>query len=554
MKNRLLSFAAVLALCLSLCPAAFAAGPVTVTKTNIKADGVMNAEGYGSVVSYVDEEAGHFQTGLIDRNGAVLFPYTETVYGQYRVSDGIVSLTQNLYEVLYYYSEETETETLVSPQYYHLDGTPLFDTSAYGSGTPMQNGYAIVCPYVDNVFDALKPQLVDQHGTVVYTFPEEFAGGGLGDFGDSWYSGIGFYSDLRLGWPREGLVGCYHFESEVIGDPDAIYYMDMSGNRAFSLSENYDYIDAWWFWNGFAAVQDGQTGLFGFINKSGNLAIPCAYTDVIGFDDGLAGAKKDGKWGYINAQNETVIPFMYDDAYGAGDGLAAVVKDGKCGLVDYNNNVVVPLEYDDISSYTDGAAYAVKDGCIYIITGYDSSAADVPSAWAAEEVSAAIEAGLVPEALRQNYTKAISRGDVAQMFINLLEAASGKTIDEIMADKGVSINSGAFTDTADKAVLAANALGIIQGVGHNKFDPDGTLTRAQIAAIINRAARVMGVETEGYTHSFTDVAGHWVSDELGWPVHAKIIEGVGNNRFDPDGKLTTEQAIAITYRALQALR
>jgi len=123
-----------------------------------------------------------------------------------------------------------------------------------------------------------------------------------------------------------------------------------------------------------------------------------------------------------------------------------------------------------------------------------------------------------------------------------------------MDEKGVQPNVGAFTDTNDKAVLEANALGIINGVGNNKYDPDGTFTRAQIAAIINRIARVLGVETEGYSHSFTDVAGHWVYSELGWPSSVGIINGVGNNKFDPDSELTTEQAIAITYRALQVLK
>ena len=176
------------------------------------------------------------------------------------------------------------------------------------------------------------------------------------------------------------------------------------------------------------------------------------------------------------------------------------------------------------------------------------------SAWAEAEVSAAISSGLVPENLQQNYPYPVSRGNVAQMFVNLLEKSSGKTIEQIMAEKGVAIDTAAFVDTTDRAVLACNALGIINGIGNNQFSPDGTFTRSQIAAIINRAARVMGVETEGYTHGFTDVKGHWVDSELGWPVHAGIINGVGDNRFDPDGKLTTEQAIAIAYRALQILK
>ena len=173
-----------------------------------------------------------------------------------------------------------------------------------------------------------------------------------------------------------------------------------------------------------------------------------------------------------------------------------------------------------------------------------------------KEVEAGILEGLVPAELQQNYTTPVTRGQVAQMFINLLEKATGKTVDEIMAEKGVAINENAFTDTTDKAVLAANALGIINGTGNGKFSPDGTLKRAQIAAIINRVAKVMGVGTEGYTHEFTDITDNykWADSELGWPVYAGIINGVGGGKFNPGGDLTTEQAILITYRALGALR
>ena len=178
---------------------------------------------------------------------------------------------------------------------------------------------------------------------------------------------------------------------------------------------------------------------------------------------------------------------------------------------------------------------------------------NVPSSWAQAEVEAAIAAGLVPEELQQNYTGAVTRGQVAGMFIRLLELSAGRGIDSILAEKGVRIDSSAFTDTTDKNVLAAHALGILNGVGDGRFDPEGTFTRAQIAAILNRTAQVLGVETGGYSHSFMDVSGHWAEAELGWPVHAGILNGVGDGRFDPDGVLTTEQAIVMAQRALEAL-
>jgi len=176
-----------------------------------------------------------------------------------------------------------------------------------------------------------------------------------------------------------------------------------------------------------------------------------------------------------------------------------------------------------------------------------------PSSWAKPEVEAAIVAGLVPQELQQNYQNNVTRGEVAQMFINLLEKASGQTVEEFMAVQGVSVDYTVFSDTDDPAVLAANALGIIEGIGSGRFDPDGVLKRAHIAGLANNIAKVLGVETEGYAHTFTDVSGHWVEPWLGWPVHAKIIEGEGDNKFNPEGLLTTEMAIVLAYRALTPL-
>ena len=142
---------------------------------------------------------------------------------------------------------------------------------------------------------------------------------------------------------------------------------------------------------------------------------------------------------------------------------------------------------------------------------------------------------------------------MAQMFINLIEQASGMGIDDFLAMKGVSINESAFTDTTDRAVLAANALGIIQGVGGGRFDPAGVFTRSAIAVMVSRVAQALGINTEGYTQSFSDMNGHWAAPYLGWPVSVGIINGVGNNMFDPEGNLTIEMTIVLAFRALAPL-
>ncbi len=179
-----------------------------------------------------------------------------------------------------------------------------------------------------------------------------------------------------------------------------------------------------------------------------------------------------------------------------------------------------------------------------------------PSSWAKEEVEECIRINLVPHQLREAYDLPITRGQVSRMIVNLLEKASWKTADMLVKAAGKEIDSDTFTDTKDSAILAANALGIIKGVGDDRFNVNGLLTRAQMAALINRVANALGVDTTGFTHDFTDITGSsaWAYDELGWPVQMGIIKGVGGTRFAPGNPLTREQAMLIVYRAFDVLK
>ena len=215
-----------------------------------------------------------------------------------------------------------------------------------------------------------------------------------------------------------------------------------------------------------------------------------------------------------------------------------------------------------ISSFSGPAANVISNGYTLYVNGTalsgttesESTAEETPSSWAVEEVSAAIELGLVPENLQKNYTSEVSRADVAELFINLITEASGKSVSTLLSENGAEIDQSAFTDTTDYNVFAANALGLINGIGNSKFGPDYSLTRAQLAAILTRCAKLLGTDTSGYTHSFTDVSDHWVDSELGWAATVNVFKGVGTGEFKPDDALTVEQAIAVTYRALQVLK
>ncbi len=174
-----------------------------------------------------------------------------------------------------------------------------------------------------------------------------------------------------------------------------------------------------------------------------------------------------------------------------------------------------------------------------------------PSAWALEEVNAAIAAGLVPAELQNGYTNGISRGQLALMLSSLLEKTGAAL---------PTTGEAAFTDTTDANVLAAANLGIINGYkqddGSFMFKPENTLKRSEMAAIINRVAKVLGAETTGFDAEvkFEDTAAHWCNSELGYPVHMGIVKGTSDTTFSPENTLTVEQTIMMVYRTFTALQ
>lgn len=122
----------------------------------------------------------------------------------------------------------------------------------------------------------------------------------------------------------------------------------------------------------------------------------------------------------------------------------------------------------------------------------------------------------------------------------------------------VSAKGNAFTDITDaetaQNVEVLQMMGVISGVSPNRFDPNGSLTRAQFTkmAVI---AQGRGDEMSSY-ESFTifpDVkSSHWASGYINLAVRGekKFISGFANGIFGPAQKITFGQAVTILMRLL----
>lgn len=117
---------------------------------------------------------------------------------------------------------------------------------------------------------------------------------------------------------------------------------------------------------------------------------------------------------------------------------------------------------------------------------------------------------------------------------------SGKTCPS--AEYTDVIKSAWYHEAVDYVIDA----GLMNGIGNNKFDPQGTVTRAMVATVLWRMNGSPIVENAA---TFTDVeAGSWYAAAVAWAEAEGIITGINDTTFDPMGAATREQIAVMLWR------
>ena len=122
----------------------------------------------------------------------------------------------------------------------------------------------------------------------------------------------------------------------------------------------------------------------------------------------------------------------------------------------------------------------------------------------------------------------------------------------------------AFTDSADIKVDAdvvdtLVSLGIVEGFEDGSFQPNGTVTRAQMAKMIY-VLRTGNSDASAYNDdktSFTDIGSHWARGYIKYCQSLGIIAGKSNTKFVPNEKVSAQEAakmllVTLGYNAQKA--
>ena len=89
--------------------------------------------------------------------------------------------------------------------------------------------------------------------------------------------------------------------------------------------------------------------------------------------------------------------------------------------------------------------------------------------------------------------------------------------------------------------------GTIKGRSETEYEPEGTVTRAEFAAMITRA---LGMNAQGYRGGYNDVKpGEWYAEEIQAIVDAGVMSGDADGNFRPNEAISREEMAKVIVNA-----
>lgn len=136
----------------------------------------------------------------------------------------------------------------------------------------------------------------------------------------------------------------------------------------------------------------------------------------------------------------------------------------------------------------------------------------------------------------------VTRGQMAALLSRALRYKDGGTIDRFVDD-----DTSIFEKDIDRLATAGVTLGC-NPPDNDRFCPDSTVTRGQMAAFLHRA--LPGLPEVRAAIDFADDDGSVFEADIEWLYSRGITQGTSATTFDPTNPVTRAQMAAFLYRAL----
>lgn len=173
--------------------------------------------------------------------------------------------------------------------------------------------------------------------------------------------------------------------------------------------------------------------------------------------------------------------------------------------------------------------------------------------WAQKEIKAAAQKNLVPYNFTDKYEQPITREQMAVLIANwIVTAGNYKDLDAYIKAQGKAYIRGYFSDCKwrSETIDQLFALGIITGRSEDIFDPEGLITRQEAAVLMTRAADLYMYISTNYTNKSEDKSkvASWADYFVRWCLDKGLMSCDSDNRFNPEEKMSVQQAITVLSR------
>ena len=133
--------------------------------------------------------------------------------------------------------------------------------------------------------------------------------------------------------------------------------------------------------------------------------------------------------------------------------------------------------------------------------------------------------------------------------VSCLSLAVGASAANTVTRKATDFKDYDRTAWYAEAVSAAVDNGLLYGKSATILDPNGDMTRAEMAAIINRS---FGCYVKADISKYTDVAkSKWYYDDVAMAVQMGTYNGRSSSSMAPDAPITRQEAMTVVARALE---
>ncbi|MBQ3124323.1 MAG: S-layer homology domain-containing protein [Clostridia bacterium] len=178
-------------------------------------------------------------------------------------------------------------------------------------------------------------------------------------------------------------------------------------------------------------------------------------------------------------------------------------------------------------------------GCATAKDGVENNI-NKPSEWAESYASKAIELGIT-DGVDALWLEPVNREHFCEFVYNMLDKTGVEWTGTI---------ENPFGDTDNEKVIALYGKGIIEGKSDDTFVPEDELTREEAATILCRIVRYMNLPSTEMYYVFDDESeiSEWAMDSVQVICNLGVMNGIGTNRFSPKGNYTAEQAVTTLVR------